>query len=59
MKFVLRVYANNFEFIGSKREDDTTHDQQHDHDDPVYHLPESTAGTSGGSIALQSDDIPF
>jgi len=57
----LRVYANNFEFIGSKREDDTSHDhhQQEHEDSSVYHLPEATSGASSGNIALQSDDIPF
>lgn len=52
----LRVYVNNLEFIGSKREDSSTDDYSNS---PVYSLPESNSSASHSAIDLKADDIPF
>ena len=58
----LRIYANNFEFLG-KREDSTDEYNQdqsgQDNSSPVYNLPESNDSGSSSNMTLKSDDIPF
>lgn len=59
----LRVNASNFEFLGSKRDENDEYNQDHqsgqDNNSPVYNLPESNDLGSSSNMTLKSDDIPF
>lgn len=54
---VLRIYANNFEFL-SRREDDQQSSTEGG-SDSVYTLPDVDQSASGSTASLASDDIPF